>query len=133
MTTEYQDERRQIEEHVSGNFTLTPVAYPNSPFNERGQSEFVRLIIRSGRAFPKSFGGSQLAVEKSGQVVFSIHVKKHTGTNRTYEIADAINTLFFTQQIGEMDFSEFEMGSSSERDEWYVTNFITYYTWKKCM
>jgi hypothetical protein len=87
--------RSHIIQHISANYTETPVEYPPNPFKENKITEWVSVHIDMGEGYTV-MKGQGTTTRHLGLIHFAVNVKRiqsdprSLGTRRVYEIADAV-------------------------------------------
>lgn len=97
----FQDERKAIELHFSGNFTGVPlsrVKWQNVPFNQPSNQSWVALETLPGGGNQASIGDSPL-YRYAGIIQVTIYTLPDTGTNASLVIADNVEAVFRSKQL----------------------------------
>ncbi len=120
----FADERQTIENRFNIEWTATPIAYDNVPFNPPANSDWVRLNIQNGDSGYRSL---ESTVRHTGIINVQIFtpVNKATKTSRQY--ADIAADIFSDQRFGDVVTDVSSISIVGDDDAWLQTNVTTPY------
>lgn len=120
----FADERQTIENRFNAEWTATPIAYDNVPFNPPANSDWVRLNIQNGDSGYRSL---ESTVRHTGIISVQIFtpVNKATKTSRQY--ADIAADIFSDQRFGDVVTDVSSISIVDDDESWLQTNVTTPY------
>ncbi len=120
----FAEERKTIENRFSTEWTATPIAYDNAPFNPPANSDWVRLNIQNGDSGYRSL---ESTVRHTGIINVQIFtpVNKATKTSRQY--ADIVSDIFSDQRFGDVVTDVSSISIVDDDEAWLQTNVTTPY------
>jgi hypothetical protein len=120
----FADERKSIENRFKAEWTATPIAFDNVPFNPPFNSDWVRLNIQNGDSGYRSLESS---IRHTGIINVQIFtpVNKATKTSRQY--ADIVSDIFSDQRFDDIVTNISSINIIDDDDAWLQTNITTPY------
>jgi hypothetical protein len=120
----FADERKSIENRFKTEWTSTPIAFDNVPFNPPSNSDWVRLNIQNGDSGYRSLESS---IRHTGIINVQIFtpVNKATKTSRQY--ADIVSDIFSDQRFDDIVTNISSINIIDDDDAWLQTNITTPY------
>jgi hypothetical protein len=120
----FADERKSIENRFKTEWTSTPIAFDNVPFNPPANSDWVRLNIQNGDSGYRSLESS---IRHTGVINVQIFtpVNKATKTSRQY--ADIVSDIFSDQRFDDIVTDVSSINIIDDDDVWLQTNVTTPY------
>lgn len=117
-------ERKSIENRFKTEWTATPIAYDNVPFNPPANSDWVRLNIQNGDSGYRALEGS---IRHTGIINVQIFtpVNKATKTSRQY--ADIVSSIFSDKRFDDIVTDVSSINIIDDDDAWLQTNITTPY------
>jgi len=120
----FADERKSIENRFNTEWTATPIAYDNVPFNPPSNADWVRLNIQNGDSGYRSLESS---IRHTGIINVQIFtpINKATKTSRQY--ADIVSDIFSDQRFDDIVTNVSSINIIADDDAWLQTNVTTPY------
>ena len=84
---------REIESRFAANWSLTPVAYENVPFDNDQDGPWVRLTVINGAGTTVGLGATPL-VRDTGLISMVVYVKENTGTQAAKALVDQLIPIY---------------------------------------
>lgn len=110
-----------LEQHVSSNFTTTPVQFENAPAPVNS-GEWVAVSTVFGGAALQAIGGSVMESQEDGIVFFRVFVPDGAGSLRARQVADALVALMSNQFLSDAYFYQAYAVQAGDRDGYYQIN-----------
>lgn len=120
----FADERKSIENRFKTEWTATPIAFDNVPFDPPSNADWVRLSIINGDSGYRSLGSSTRHTGIISVQIFT-PVNKATKTSRQY--ADIVSDIFSDQIFDEIVTDVSSINIIDDDDAWLQTNVTTPY------
>lgn len=120
----FADERKSIENRFKTEWTATPIAFDNVPFNPPSNADWVRLNIQNGDSGYRALEG---AIRHTGIINVQIFtpVNKATKTSRIY--ADIVSDIFSDQRFDDIVTDVSSISIIDDDPVWLQTNVTTPY------
>lgn len=121
----FSDERKFIENRFNAEWTATPVAYANVPFNPPANSEWVRLTILNGDS---GYRAMECLKRYTGVISVQIFAPINTGSKISLEYADIIASIFSETKFDDIVTDVASIITVDVDKAWLQTNVdISYY------
>lgn len=117
-------ERKNIENRFSLEWTITPIAFENVPFNPPTDSDWVRLSIQNGDS---GYRAIERKKRHTGNISVQIFTPINKGTATGKEYADIVINIFSDQQFNDIVTNVSSIITIDDDKAWYQTNVITPY------
>lgn len=106
---------------------LTPIAWPNTPFDPPQSGAWVRITIQPSTSRVASIAGPYTRFRHDGDVVVEIFAPHGDGTETALMLADRAAAIFRGFEHHNLTFFAPRMVHVGNRDGWYRVNVICPY------
>lgn len=115
----FDTERQNIEARLKANWTTTPIAYPNVPFEKPDNSAWVRLNIINGAS---NYHTMSNGIRRAGVIVVQIFTPINTGTKTIKGYADTILGIFQNAEFGGIVCNVASIETAAPSNVWQQVN-----------
>jgi len=120
----FADERKSIENRFSTEWTATPIAFDNVPFDPPSNADWVRLSIQNGESGYRSLDGG---LRHSGIISVQIFIPINNATKTSRIYADLVSDIFSDQTFDDIVTEVSSISIIDDDAAWLQTNVTTPY------
>lgn len=118
-----------INNHFVTNYSETPVAYDNVPFESDGKTEYVTLCVVPNVQKQITLGETNNLYRQFGSVESDIYFEKDKGLKRGFELAELVGNTFNSLNINGIQFRTHNLSDMglSENGFYRMNIYIGFY------
>lgn len=120
----FSDERQSIENRFKTEWTATPIAFDNVPFNPPNNADWVRLNIQNGDSGYRALG---CGTRHTGIINVQIFTPVNSATMTSRQYADIVSDIFSNQRFDDIVTDVSSINLIGDDKAWFQINVTTPY------